>query len=407
MAELRKIRPQGLGHLKKLRRVLVDSKRWYLNTVWGMNIHPTAEFSLSAKFDRTYPKGVVVGEYSYVAFDARILCHDRTRGLYVKTVIGKNCFIGGQSLILPGVEIWRRERCGCGICGHQVRAARIGRRGQSGKDPEVRHRSRAVRALPGCRRDRERHSGKRGRLKRALLVLVVIWVASLVFVINQRSSVSGESGDIPLAPMELPDRPLKIVYFGTSLTANYDWPEALGAQLSGCLGDTVQGTKIAQPGAGSAWAEAQTHRVLGEPLADLVLLEFAINDADILDGAFPSEGLATHRRIIEDIQSASPAPQIVLMTMSPAHGLRGLARPLLPVHYDNYRTLAQEYDLALSDHYSRWLELPAEERSFDDGLHPPEGQPSEVMVMPLAGMIGDALGVDCSEEYWRDAAAPT
>ncbi len=70
-----------------------------------MNIHPTSEISMSAKFDRTYPKGVKVGQYSYIAFEARILCHDRTRGLYLDTVIGNNCFIGGRSLIMPGVKI--------------------------------------------------------------------------------------------------------------------------------------------------------------------------------------------------------------------------------------------------------------------------------------------------------------
>ncbi|MCB2136839.1 MAG: hypothetical protein KDE08_12985 [Rhodobacteraceae bacterium] len=70
-----------------------------------MDIHPTAEFSLSTKFDRTFPIGVHVGAHSYVAFDVRLLTHDRTRGLYLHTRIGANCFIGGGSLILPGVEI--------------------------------------------------------------------------------------------------------------------------------------------------------------------------------------------------------------------------------------------------------------------------------------------------------------
>jgi acetyltransferase-like isoleucine patch superfamily enzyme len=105
MAELKKARIRGLARLKYLRRVLVDSKRWYLNRIWGMHIDPTVEFSLSAKFDRTFAPGVYVGPYSYIAFDARILTHDRTRGLYVPTRIGANCFIGGCSLILPGVEI--------------------------------------------------------------------------------------------------------------------------------------------------------------------------------------------------------------------------------------------------------------------------------------------------------------
>ena len=101
----KKVRRRGLNRLAPLRNLLVNGRRWYLRQVWGMDIHPTAQFSLSAKFDRTYPKGVHLGAYSYVAFDSRILCHDRTRGLYLDTRIGRNCFIGGSSLILPGVEI--------------------------------------------------------------------------------------------------------------------------------------------------------------------------------------------------------------------------------------------------------------------------------------------------------------
>ncbi len=57
------------------------------------------------KFDKTYPKGVHIGAYSYVAFDTAILAHDRTRGLYRDTRIGENCFIGARSIILPGVQI--------------------------------------------------------------------------------------------------------------------------------------------------------------------------------------------------------------------------------------------------------------------------------------------------------------
>ena len=102
---MRKAKRRGLNRLSALRNVLVDLKRAYLTRLWGMDLHPTAQFSLSAKFDRTFPLGIHIGPYSYVAFDVRILTHDRTRGLYSHTRIGANCFIGGCSLILPGVEI--------------------------------------------------------------------------------------------------------------------------------------------------------------------------------------------------------------------------------------------------------------------------------------------------------------
>jgi acetyltransferase-like isoleucine patch superfamily enzyme len=101
----KKAKRSGLNRLSKLRHVIVETYRWYYTRIWGMDIHPTAQFSLSTKFDKTFPKGVHVGEYSYVAFESRLLCHDRTRGVYAHTRVGKNCFIGGRSLILPGVEI--------------------------------------------------------------------------------------------------------------------------------------------------------------------------------------------------------------------------------------------------------------------------------------------------------------
>lgn len=104
-SDLKKARKRGLNRLGGLRNLLVSAKRLWYRRIWGMDIHPTAQFSLSAKFDRTFPIGVHVGPYSYIAFNARILTHDRTRGLYLHTRIGANCFIGGCSLILPGVEI--------------------------------------------------------------------------------------------------------------------------------------------------------------------------------------------------------------------------------------------------------------------------------------------------------------
>lgn len=104
MAELKKAKKRGLNRILGVRRVIVNCYRWFYKRL-GMDIHPTAEFSLSAKFDKTFPLGVHVGEYSYVAFESRILTHDRTRGIYAHTRVGRNCFIGGRSLILPGVEI--------------------------------------------------------------------------------------------------------------------------------------------------------------------------------------------------------------------------------------------------------------------------------------------------------------
>ncbi len=95
----------SLKRFRKLRKLVVGLKRTWLRRVWKLDIDPTVEMSLSSRFDLTYPKGIHVGAYTYVAFEARILSHDMTRNMKVDTRIGKNCFIGGRSLILPGVTI--------------------------------------------------------------------------------------------------------------------------------------------------------------------------------------------------------------------------------------------------------------------------------------------------------------
>src|SRR5579883_477149 len=80
---------KSLNQLRSVRLALVALKRFYLNRVWGMDLHPTCQFSLSARFDRTYPRGIHVGEESYVAFDAAILSHEMIRRLYAHTRIGR------------------------------------------------------------------------------------------------------------------------------------------------------------------------------------------------------------------------------------------------------------------------------------------------------------------------------
>jgi acetyltransferase-like isoleucine patch superfamily enzyme len=95
----------SLNQMLTLRRALVKARWLYLAKFWGMDIHPTATFSLSAHFDKTNPRGVHVGAESYVAFDAAILSHDMTRQFHCDTWIGRRCFIGARSIIMPGVTV--------------------------------------------------------------------------------------------------------------------------------------------------------------------------------------------------------------------------------------------------------------------------------------------------------------
>ena len=102
---LRKARRRGLNRVSWLRTGLVNVRRFWQTAVYGMDIAPSAEISLSARLDRTFPIGVHIGARSYVALGALVLTHDRTRGLYVHTHVGEDCFIGARSILLPGVKV--------------------------------------------------------------------------------------------------------------------------------------------------------------------------------------------------------------------------------------------------------------------------------------------------------------
>ena len=70
-----------------------------------MDIGKGVKISFKAKLDKTNPKGIHIGDGTYVAFDSAILSHDMSRLIHRDVYIGKNCFIGARSIILPGVRI--------------------------------------------------------------------------------------------------------------------------------------------------------------------------------------------------------------------------------------------------------------------------------------------------------------
>lgn len=70
-----------------------------------MDIASSARISLGAKLDKTYPKGLHIGEESYIASGAIIFTHDYSRNLHSNTYIGNRCFIGANAIIMCGVKV--------------------------------------------------------------------------------------------------------------------------------------------------------------------------------------------------------------------------------------------------------------------------------------------------------------
>ncbi len=87
------------------RHSIIELRLFLYRKVYGMDIGKGVKISFKAKLDKTNPKGIHIGEGTYVAFDAAILSHDMSRLIHRDVYIGKNCFIGARSIILPGVRI--------------------------------------------------------------------------------------------------------------------------------------------------------------------------------------------------------------------------------------------------------------------------------------------------------------
>lgn len=88
-----------------VRSAILALRTAYLRQVLGMNIHPDTQISLKAHLDRTNPRGIHIDEGTLVAFGAVILSHDMSRALSTDTYIGRNCFIGAHSIVMPGIRV--------------------------------------------------------------------------------------------------------------------------------------------------------------------------------------------------------------------------------------------------------------------------------------------------------------
>lgn len=88
-----------------IRLIVITIRHWVLGGLYGMHIDKTARISYGAKLDKTNPKGIHIGEESYIASGAIVFTHDFSRSMHKDTYIGKRCFIGANAIIMCGVKI--------------------------------------------------------------------------------------------------------------------------------------------------------------------------------------------------------------------------------------------------------------------------------------------------------------
>ena len=222
--------------------------------------------------------------------------------------------------------------------------------------------------------------------RRIVPILVAGLVAALVYPLVRPAP---DIADRPV-PGGIPDGPLTVAAFGTSLTARATWPDRLAAGLRECRDAPVDLVRVARPGAGSTWGRFAVARVV-EAAPDVVLVEFAINDADLVEGVSLARAALHHEEIITGLQAGLPGAPIVLMTMNPTYGPRGWVRPFLRQHYRQYHRYAEAHATGLVDLYPRWLRAPAAIRRPPDGLHPSASQQEAVIVPAMLEAFGCAV----------------
>ncbi|WP_297905633.1 acyltransferase [uncultured Parabacteroides sp.] len=89
----------------RLRLIAIKAKYYWFTKIYGMDIHPNARISFGARLDKVNPKGVHIGEDTFVASGAIVFSHDFARKLHADTYVGKCCFIGVNAIIMAGVKI--------------------------------------------------------------------------------------------------------------------------------------------------------------------------------------------------------------------------------------------------------------------------------------------------------------
>ncbi|PWI53101.1 acyl-CoA thioesterase [Rhizobium phaseoli] len=189
--------------------------------------------------------------------------------------------------------------------------------------------------------------------------------------------------------------PVKIVAFGTSLTARGGWQAGLEAKLAACLQRPVRVDSVAKSGETSAWALTQLDRVVAEE-PDIILIELYANDATVHRFVSLAQSRRNIGEILDQLHRRLPRARIILMAMNPFSGLRGLIRPFVGSYISAHQAEAQKRGLEFVDHRPGWERLNPDElaAAIPDGAHPRPDVAARIIVPELAGHIA---GHDCGE----------
>ncbi|MFM6854314.1 MAG: acyltransferase [Sphingopyxis sp.] len=96
---------KSLNQLRQIRHIVTGARKAWLRFTTGVDIHPSASLSLSARLICPAPGAIRIGAETLVAFKTLLLADYAPDGQLRPIRIGARCFIGGGAMILPGVSV--------------------------------------------------------------------------------------------------------------------------------------------------------------------------------------------------------------------------------------------------------------------------------------------------------------
>lgn len=208
------------------------------------------------------------------------------------------------------------------------------------------------------------------------LSLVCFFLAPMVASLPVSAGVSIIVGD----ELKIVRDELKIATIGTSLTARGGWQTPLQEDLAACLGVPVTVTNRAKSGETSSWGLQNIGAVLADK-PDIVLIEFAANDAALDRFMSLSRSVENMRAIVAAVRAQNKDAIVVLQAMNPMWGFRRWMRPFLDDYIEAHVALARELGIDFIDHGPLWATYSDAEmkRIIPDGGHPLPGSSAQMI----------------------------
>lgn len=173
-----------------------------------------------------------------------------------------------------------------------------------------------------------------------------------------------------------------VVAYGTSLTAEGAWTRELAAYWEKHYPGKVAFVNAAKSGMHSGWGVQNLAERVTAKNPDLVLIEFAVNDAAARHGISREKSVANLDAMVQALRLRNPKVEIIVQTMNPAwdsprvpEKTYGSDRPALALYYAAWSAYARGEALPLVEHYPAWLSMQREDPGrfrelVPDGIHP-------------------------------------